>query len=193
MTPEDFIKIYYQPAGEPTADTPPEGITEAKEGEKVTHAMDLNGKKHPKTACAWDAMGPLAGSGENGPFDGLNDGEGAMIGEGGASGGAAGGTTGGAMGESVSTKTLNACLEGLQQKYPTAESISQIQKMIAGLHAGQPAKLYCGADGCEALDADPLMNDDDQAIAAASASVEAALMTYRKLTGHEYPGFIRAN
>lgn len=189
MTPEDFIKIYNQPAAEPTVSEPADGLTEAKDGiidpKNITHAVDLNNKKHPKTACAWDAMGPRAGSGESGPFDGLADGEGAMIGE------TAPAPAGGGDMQSVNTRMLNACLEGLQQKYPSSEAIPQIKKMVEGLHAGQPAKLYCGADGCEALDADPLMSDDDQAISAAAAAVEATLMTYRTLTGHEYPGFTR--
>jgi hypothetical protein len=33
-----------------------------------------------------------------------------------------------------------------------------------------------------------MMSDADEAISAAAAAVEAALMTYRKVAGHDYPG-----
>ena len=196
MTEEEFVHICAgtTPPKKPEYDKIPAGLNESskKTGSlpgigkaAVTHPLDLNNKKHPRTACAWDAMGPYAGSGESGPFDGLADGEGAGIGEG--AGAPAPGDGGGAMGESLSPKEFNACLEGLAEKYPESEAIPQIRAMFNSLQEGKPARLYWSADGCEATD-DPMTSDADAAISAAAASVEAALSTFRRVAGYDYPG-----
>ena len=196
MTEEQFVNLYYQEPPETPEDSKiPAGLNEAKEKTNdpkvgkvpVTHPVD-GGKKHPKLGCAWDAMGPYAGSGENGPFDGLADGEGAQIGEG-AGAPAPAGDGGGAFagGESVSPKQLNAILEAIEEKYPGSSAVPQIREMFNNIQGGGTGKLYCGADGFEAV-SDPMMSDADEAISAAAAAVEAALMTYRKVAGHDYPG-----
>lgn len=203
MTEEEFVKLYYQePPETPKDEKIPAGLNEAKEKSSnakvgnvpVTHVVD-GGKKHPKIGCAWDAMGPYAGSGENGPFDGIADGEGAQIGEGAAApaapagdGGAiAGGATGG---ESVNSREFNAIMESVIQQYPESNAAVQIRDMFNKMQAGGTGKLYCGADGCESID-DSMMSDEDEAISAAAAAVEAALMAYRKIAGHDYPGVYR--
>ena len=160
----------------------------------MTHPVD-GGKKHPKIGCAWDAMGPFAGSGENGPFDGLADGEGAQSGENAgapAAAGDGGAAAGGGMGESLSPKGLNAVLEAIGEKYPDSAAVPQIRQMFNSLQGGGTGKFYCGADGCESVD-DPMMSDADEAVSAAAAAVEASLMAYRKIAGREYPGFSRVN
>lgn len=199
MTEEQFINLYYQePLETPEDSTVPAGLTEAKDntsGQKVgnvpvTHPVD-GGKKHPKIGCAWDAMGPYAGSGENGPFDGIADGEGAQIGEGGgapAAGDAGGGAFAG--GESVNPRQMNSILEAIEARYPSSNAVPQIKKMFNSIQCGGDGKLYCSADGCESV-SDPMMSDVDEAVSAAAASVEAALMTYRKVAGHDYPGVYR--
>lgn len=201
MTEEQFVKLYYQePPEKPEDEKIPAGLNEAKEKTSdpkvgnvpVTHPVD-GGKKHPKIGCAWDAMGPYAGSGENGPFDGIADGEGAQIGEGGAPAAAPagdGGAGGGGMGESINPREFNAIMESIIEKYPESNAAKQIRDMFNGMQAGGTGKLYCGADGCEAYN-DPMMSESDEAVSAAAASVEAALMTYRKVAGHEYPGMCR--
>ena len=167
MTEKEFVHLCAGDAPKkPKEEKIPAGLNESKDknGGKVgnvpvTHPVD-GGKKHPKIGCAWDAMGPYAGSGESGPFDGIADGEGAQIGEGApapAPGGDGGGA-GGAMGESISPKQFRAILE-----------------------------VYCGADGCQAEEPDDSMvSDQDAAISAAAATVEAALMTFRKIAGYDY-------
>lgn len=197
MTPEQFVKLYYQEPPETPEDPKiPAGLNEAKEtaGDSkvgnvpVTHPVD-GGKKHPKVGCAWDAMGPYAGSGESGPFDGIADGEGAQIGEaGGAPAGESGGTAF-AGGESVSPKMMNTILEAIEEKYPASNVVPQIKNMFNNIQCGGDGKLYCSADGCEATN--PLMSDADEAISAAAAAVEAALMAYRSISGHDYPGIYR--
>ena len=194
MTEEKFVNLYYQEPPETPGDSKiPAGLNEAKEkaddpkvgNVPVTHPVD-GGKKHPKIGCAWDAMGPYAGSGETGPFDGLADGEGAQIGEGeGAPAVDGGGSFAG--GESVSPKQMNSILEAIEAKYPGSNAVPQIRNMFNSIRNGGNGKLYCGADGCESV-GDPMMSDADEAISAAAATVEAALMSYRKIAGHDYPG-----
>lgn len=199
MTEEEFVNLYYQEPPELPEDSKiPAGLNEAKEktddpkvgNVPVTHPVD-GGKKHPKTGCAWDAMGPYAGSGESGPFDGLNDGEGAQIGES-APAAPAADAGGGAFagGESVSPRQLNSILEAIEAKYPESSAVPQIRDMFNSIQNGGSGKLYCSADGCESVP-DPMMSDSDEAISAAAAAVEAALMTYRKVAGHDYPGIYR--
>lgn len=197
MSEEQFVNLYYQEPPETPDDSKiPAGLNEAKEKTSdpkvgnvpVTHPVD-GGKKHPKIGCAWDAMGPHAGSGENGPFDGLADGEGAQIGEGAGAPAPAGDAGGGSFagGESVSPKQMNAILEAIEAKYPGSSAVPQIRDMFNSIQCGGNGKLYCSADGCESV-SDPMMSDADEAISAAAAAVEAALMTYRKVAGHDYPG-----
>ena len=201
MTPEELVNLYYQkPQKKPEDPKIPSGLNESSETSdsdgvgkvKVTHLVDVT-KKHPKTGCAWDAMGPLAGSGESGPFDGLNDGEGAQIGESSAPAAPAAPASGGAMGESMLTrKEFNAILEGLMEKYPNSSAPAQIRAMFNSMQSGGNGQLYCGADGCESL-GNPMkeqITEGNQLISAATATVEAALMTYRILTGQDYPGVV---
>lgn len=183
MTVDEFIDLYYgkNPGStEDSTDTAP--INESEDN--VTHPIADNGKKHPKIACAWDAMGPLAGSGESGPMDGLADGEGAGVGEGAPAGG---------MGESITPKGLNACLEAIAAEHPESEAIPQILSMFNEIATGKRTMpLYCGADGCSTCTpADCMASECDSAIATASASVEAALMTFKKVAGYDYPGIIK--
>lgn len=195
MTEQEFVKIYAQQATlkkKPGDDKVPAGLNESKETTTdpkvgkvpVTHPVDGK-KKHPRIGCAWDAMGPYAGSGENGPFDGIADGEGAQIGEGAPAG------DGGAMGESISPKQFNACLESICVEFPGASGIiDQIRKMFNGIQAGGSGKLYCAADGCEDMGSDDSMvSDSDAAISAAAATVEAALTTFRQVAGCSYEEF----
>lgn len=199
MNTERFVELYYQePPEKPEDSKIPAGLNEAKEKTSdpkvgnvpVTHPVD-GGKKHPKIGCAWDAMGPYAGSGENGPFDGIADGEGAQIGEGAGAPAPAGDSGGGfAGGESVSPKQMNSILEAIEAKYPNSSAVPQIRNMFNSIQCGGDGKLYCSADGCESV-ADPMMSDADEAISAAAAAVEAALMTYRTVAGHDYPGVYR--
>lgn len=204
MSEQEFVDLYYQePPEKPKDEKIPAGLNEAKVDTtndakvgkvKVTHPVD-GGKKHPKIGCAWDAMGPFAGSGESGPFDGLADGEGAQIGEGAgapAPAGDGGAAAGGGMGESLSPKGLNAVLEAIGEKYPDSAAVPQIRQMFNSLQGGGTGKFYCGADGCESVD-DTMMSDADEAVSAAAAAVEATLMAYRKIAGREYPGFSRVN
>lgn len=193
MTEKEFVHLC---AGEapkkPKEDKIPAGLNESKDktGGKVgnvpvTHPVD-GGKKHPKIGCAWDAMGPYAGSGESRPFDGINDGEGAQIGEGAAAAPADGGGAF-AGGESVSPKQMNTILEAIAEKYPESKVVMQIKDMFNDLQDGGTGKLYCGADGCQAeTDDDPMVSDQDAAISAAAATVEAALTTFRKVAGYDY-------
>lgn len=200
MNTERFVELYYQePPEKPEDSKIPAGLNEAKEKTSdpkvgnvpVTHPVD-GGKKHPKIGCAWDAMGPYAGSGENGPFDGIADGEGAQIGEGAGAPAPAGDAGGGgfAGGESVSPKQMNSILEAIEAKYPNSSAVPQIRNMFNNIQCGGDGKLYCSADGCDSV-ADPMMSDADEAISAAAAAVEAALMTYRTVAGHDYPGVYR--
>lgn len=196
MTEKEFAKIYANQATlkkEPGDEKVPSGLNESKEKTNdpavgkvaVTHPVD-GGKKHPRIGCAWDAMGPYAGSGENGPFDGIADGEGAQVCEGAPSG------DGGAMGESISPKQFNACMESICVEFPGASGIiDQIKKMFNSVQAGGSGKLYCSADGCES-DAEPddsMASDSDTAISAAAATVEAALTTFRQVAGCSYEEF----
>lgn len=199
MTEKKFAELYAEHAmakRKPKDEKVPAGLNEAKETTddpkvgkvSVTHPVD-GGKKHPKIGCAWDAMGPYAGSGENGPFDGLADGEGAQIGEGG-SGCCDGGAAGAACGESISPKQFNACLESICVEFPGASNVvEQIKRMFNDVHAGKSGKLYCGADGCEADTQECMVSDADAAISAAAASVEAALTTFRNVAGIDYEEF----
>lgn len=196
MTEKEFVHIC---AGEapkkPKEEKIPAGLNESKDktdgkvgNVPVTHPVD-GSKKHPKIGCAWDAMGPFAGSGESGPFDGITDGEGAQIGEGTPASAPAGdgGGAGGGMGESISPKEFRAILEGIAEKYPESQVVGQIRKMFDDLQDGGTGKMYCGADGCQAEEPDTSMvSDQEAAISAAAATVEAALMTFRKIAGYDY-------
>ena len=193
MTEERFAELYYQEPPETPEDSKiPSGLNESKETVSdpkvgkvpVTHPVD-GGKKHPKIGCAWDALGPYAGSGENGPFDGIADGEGAQIGEGDGAAASDGGGGSFAGGESISPKQLNTILEAIEARYPNSGAVPQIRVMLSDMQNGGNGKLYCGADGCEPVP-DPMMSDADEAISAAAAAVEASLMAYRKIAGHDY-------
>lgn len=196
MTEKEFVHLCAGKAPKkPKEEKIPAGLNESKDknGSKVgnvpvTHPVD-GGKKHPKIGCAWDAMGPFAGSGESGPFDGIADGEGAQIGEGALAPAPAGdgGGAGGAMGESISPKQFRAILEGIAEKYPDSQVVGQIRNMFDDLQNGGAGKMYCGADGCQSEEPDDTMvSDQDAAISAAAATVEAALMTFRKIAGYDY-------
>lgn len=195
MDTKTFVKMCLEKANKKIKDRNiPAGLVEAKKTDgkvgnvPVTHPVD-GGKKHPRIGCAWDAMGPWAGSGEHGPFDGLNDGEGAGIGEG-APAPAPAGDGGGCCGESITGKQFNACLEQMEQMYPDSNVVPQIKAMFQDMQAGGNGKFYCSADGCEAGNAgeEGFVSDDDAKISAAAASVEAALSTFKRVAGYDYPG-----
>lgn len=198
MTPETFVKMCLASAEKKGKKSQkeekiPSGLVEAKKSSSakvgnvpVTHPVS-GGKKHPKIGCAWDAMGPWAGSGEHGPFDGLADGEGAGIGEGTPAPAPAsdGGTC---CGEAISGKQFNACLEQMEAMYPDSNVVPQIKRMFQDMQTGGDGKFYCSADGCDAGSNDCCVSDDDAKISAAAASVEAALSTFKRVAGYDYPG-----
>ena len=191
MTEEEFVNLCKgKKVDKPTDKKIPAGLNETKEkvndpkvgSVEVTHPVD-GGKKHPKIGCAWDAMGPLAGSGESGPYDGIADGEGAGVAE---------GAPVAMAGESISRKALNTCLEAIANKYPASQVIEVIREILKE-PTERPTMLYATAEGLgageepEEVPDDIFTSDDDEKISFAAAAVEAALASFKKIAGYDYP------